>query len=335
MFGRIRGRVGVAGVLVGLAGGIVGCTHVAGVGTSDEQDVVASHDVGVDWAKRVRATLDGVSTSTGNLKAAALKVVFTDPGSQAARDASAALGAQIAADLKDLTRVLDELDLVLEEDVVLGKGHGTVAVPEETGTNVAGQSVAGLRPVRAAVARAQDLVSVELLPLLSGLTSASLEARGQAVMAFQTKVDALGVIVDGLRTDIGTWSLAPAGGAGSAGLTWVDPLTSSKWTVAINDRVAWSNAGDMCTALGDGWRLPSVDAMRAARERLAKSGLVGLDLGGVFWSRDVSEAVDFRTGRQFMMARVVELQTGDENRFDVAFQVEPDGGRPLKAMCVK
>lgn len=319
MFGRVLGRVGVVGVLVGLAvGGLgaMGCSQATDAQTSDDQEVVASHDVGTDWIKKVRTTLDGITAKSQAVKDASLKLGFSDPTTQAARDQSAALTKQITSTLKDLTRVLDDLDATLDDGAVLGKAHGTVSVPDESETNAAGQKVVGLRPVRGEVSSAAELVDSGILPLVAQLANPSLEARGQLAFAFRDKVDALTAAVDGLRKDIDTWTPST-----NAPQTWKDP-DGLEWLVASSQAITWGDANRKCRGLAS--RLPTVVEIGHVRG-LIPASLEGIDLHGSYWASDLGD-VDNALGADLgVLSSYFVRQTAD---------TDPQG-RPMKALCVK
>jgi len=54
----------------------------------------------------------------------------------------------------------------------------------------------------------------------------------------------------------------------------------------------WYNAMSACQNLGNGWRLPSIDELKAMYEQLHKQGKGNLKNGGRYWSSSEDDAND-------------------------------------------
>src|SRR5690349_19483188 len=122
--------------------------------TDSETQDVTTHDVGVDWVKRMKTTFGDLSAQSPSLKTAAMGLAFSTPGTQASRTASAALNQRLGNVVSTLGRVLQDFDLVLEEGIVLGTAHGTLRISEGPQATADGRTIPGIRDVRTKIATA-------------------------------------------------------------------------------------------------------------------------------------------------------------------------------------
>lgn len=71
---------------------------------------------------------------------------------------------------------------------------------------------------------------------------------------------------------------------------WTDPKTGLEWELnPPRERMAWQEAMDRCAALGDGWRLPTIEELRTIVDRSVSNPAVVAplrehDASAYYWS---------------------------------------------------